>query len=384
MIAVLRNRPLLLAGAVLLPVGALTWWISTGTAAAPKPQRPAIPVSVGTVQMQDVPRWASGIGTVQSLHTVTLRPQVEGVLAEVLFREGQTVSKGDLLARIDDREFTAALMQAQAEQARTEAQLKTAELDLARYSSLLGEEAISQQTVEQQSATVDQLKAALRASQALVAAAQVQHSYTRITAPVSGRIGLRRVDAGNLVRTGDADGLVTVTQMNPISVIFTLPQEQLGSVRHLLDGSAAPVVAYDRDGGTALAQGQLAVIDNEIDAGTGMVRLRAEFTNADGSLWPGQFVTVRLQTGISNGALVLPAQSVRLGLNGSYVYRVRDQHAEVVAVTPTYQDDRIAIVSGGVAAGDSVVTDGYSQLKDGSAVKTQQAAGALAAAEKKS
>lgn len=384
MIAVLRNRPLLLAGAVLLPAGALAWWISTGTAAAPKPPRPAVPVSVGIVQMQDVPRWASGIGTVQSLHTVTLRPQVEGVLAEVLFKEGQNVSKGDLLARIDDRQFTAALMQAQAEQARTEAQLKTAELDLARYSNLLGEEAISQQTVEQQTATVDQLKAALRASEALVAAAQVQHSYTRITAPVSGRVGLRRVDAGNLVRTSDADGLVTVTQMNPISVIFTLPQEQLGSVRHLLDGSAAPVVAYDRDGGTALAQGQLAVIDNEIDAGTGMVRLRAEFANADGSLWPGQFVTVRLQTGISNGALVLPAQSVRLGLNGSYVYRVRDEHAEVVAVTPTYQDDRIAIVSGDIAAGDSVVTDGYSQLKDGSAVKTQQAAGAVAATGKKS
>ncbi|MEN3975990.1 efflux RND transporter periplasmic adaptor subunit [Emcibacter sp. SYSU 3D8] len=374
-----RNKAVLAVLAVALV--AAGWWIfGGGETAAPAP--PSVPVGVIRAEQRDVPHMASGIGTVESLHNVTLRPQVEGVLAEVLFQEGQMVRKGDLLARIDDRSIAAALAQAQAEKARNEAQLRAAEQDLTRYENLVKEEAISRQTVEQQQGTVGELRAAVNASAAAVAAAQVQLSYTRITAPVTGRVGLRRVDPGNLVRASDSDGLVTVAQIAPISVVFSLPQTLLTSVQPLLkQPDRALVTAYDRDNGTPLAEGRLSMIDNQIDTATGTIKLRAEFDNADGSLWPGQFVTVRLQIGQSPKATVVSPRAVKQGLDGPFVFRINNGKAEVVPVTLGYTTDSEVVITSGIAPGETIVSDGQSRLKDGAPVKIVEGEGAAAVAE---
>lgn len=354
----------------------VVWRMTVNTVAAGPPKGPPpVPVSVVTVEQRDVPQLAAGIGTVQSLHSVVLRPQVSGIVTEVLFDEGQQVRKGQLLARIDDRTIVANLRQAEAEKARNEAQLRAARLDQSRYNNLLAEEAISRQTVEQQAALVEQLEAAIRANEATIAAQQVQLSYTQITSPVTGRVGLRRIDPGNLVQAGDANGLVAVTQVDPISVIFTLPQELLVTLQGLTNGEPhAHVGAYDRDGGVLLAAGKLKTVDNQVDAGTGTIRLRAEFTNKEGRLWPGQFVTVRLQTGISGGALVVPARTVKQGLQGSFVFRVREHRAEVVPVQVAYSNDEIAVIREGLAEGDSIVSDGHSRLTPNATVKLVDAA----------
>lgn len=368
-----RIRNALLAAIPL--IAGFGWFFSAGTRATPVPVAvPGVPVVVAPVVARDVPFWADGIGTVTPLQEVVLRSRVTGVLAEVLFSEGQFVHKGTLLARIDDRQFVAALMQAQAEKLRSEAQLGAAERDLERYQSL--QEAIPRQTLDQQAATVSQMRAAVRANEAQVAAAEVQLSYTRIVAPISGRVGLRRIDPGNLVQASDAQGLVTVTQIDPVSVVFTLPQHQLPQFRHLIkpDGQpSARVSALDRDHGLALGEGRLTMIDNTIDAATGMIRLRAEFANGGAQLWPGQFVTTRLHTGTREDALVVPCRSVRQGIDGSFVFRIvrhedgRDR-AEMVAVQPSYRDEEIAVIPQGLAAGDRVVIDGHSRLKPGTAV----------------
>lgn len=374
------------AAACIVVVVLIAWRLLTSSLAAEPPQGPPpVPVSVTTVEQRDVPQLAAGIGTVQSLHNVVLRPQVSGIVTEVLFVEGQQVKRGQLLARIDDRTIIANLRQAEAEKARNEAQLKAANLDKSRYDNLLAEEAISRQTVEQQVALVEQLEAAIRANEATIAAQQVQLSFTKITSPVNGRVGLRRVDPGNLVQIGDVEGLVTVTQVDPISVIFTLPQELLNRVQGLTSGdSHAHVGAYDRDGGELLSEGKLTTIDNQVDASTGTIRMRAEFVNKEGKLWPGQFVTVRLQTGVSGNALVVPARSVRQGLQGPFVFRVREQKAEVVPVQVGYSNDEIAVIQAGLAQGDSVVLDGHSRLKPNASVKLVEGPGVMLSAETQS
>lgn len=334
-----------------------------------------VPVLVATVQQRDVPHRISSIGTVQSLHTVVIRPQVTGILTEVLFREGDLVRRGEPLARIDDRAIAAALAQAEAEKASRQAQLKSAEVDLARYASLPDQRVISRQQIDQQAALVERLKAEVHASEANIAAQKVQLSYTRITSPVAGRVGIRRVDPGNLLQASDAQGLVTVTQIDPVSIVFTLPQEALGRVT-LAPGRPGPrVTAFDRDAGTPLAQGRVTTFDNQIDAATGTLRLRAEFSNPDGRLWPGQFVALQLETGISPGALVFPARAVQEGLNGPFVFRVRGLKAEVVPVAAVYQDDEIMAVADGLVAGDTVVIDGQSRLRAGSTVRLPADAG---------
>lgn len=381
-----QSRGALVGAAVSIVAAVLIGWrlLSDSLAADPPKGPPPVPVSVTTVEQRDVPQLAAGIGTVQSLHNVVLRPQVSGIVTEVLFEEGQQVKRGQLLARIDDRTIIANLRQAEAEKARNEAQLKAANLDKSRYDNLLAEEAISRQTVEQQIALVEQLEAAIRANEATIAAQQVQLSFTKITSPVNGRVGLRRVDAGNLVQVGDAAGLVTVTQVDPISVIFTLPQELLNRVQGLTNGQEhARVGAYDRDGGVLLAEGKLTTIDNQVDAGTGTIRMRAEFVNAAGKLWPGQFVTVRLQTGVSDNALVVPARTVRQGLQGPFVFRVREQKAEVVPVQVAYSNDEIAVIQAGLDAGDSIVTDGHSRLRPNAVVTLVDGPAALVSSRSK-
>ena len=375
-----RNRGLLIAAILLIAAASVPYWRTE--AQEKKSERAsggasAVPVSVVMVEQRDVPHRVSGIGTVQSLHTVVIRPQVTGVVTEVLFKEGELVERGALLARIDDRAIEAALAQAQAEKSSRQAKLRVAELDLARYGNLVDQHVVSRQTVDQQAALVEQLKADIQASDATIAAQRVQLSFTRIVSPVRGRVGIRRVDQGNLVQAGDANGLVTVTQIDPISIVFTLPQEALGPLRSAAAGStAARVTAFERDARIPLAQGQLTTFDNQIDTATGTLRLRAQFDNHEGKLWPGQFVTLQLETDVSANAIVLPARAVRQGLNGAFVYRVRDSKAEVVPIVTAYLDDEIAVVANGVAPGESIVLDGQSRLKAGSLVKIAAASGA--------
>lgn len=335
-----------------------------------------MPVAVVEAARRDVPQRISGIGTVQSLHGVVLRPQVTGVVTEVLFDEGELVERGALLARIDDRSIKAALAQAQAEKSSGQADLRIAELDLARYSGLRDRSIVPVQTIEQQAALVEKLKATIQGSEARIAAQRVQLSFTEIRSPVRGRVGIRRVDPGNLVQAGDDNGLVTVTQIDPISVVFTLPQELLPRLRQA-NKSTRPVnvTAFDRDAGTPLAHGRLTTLDNQIDVATGTLRLRAEFDNAEGELMPGQFVTLQLETGTSADATVVPAQAVQQGLEGAFVYRVRSEKAEMAPVITSYLDDEIAVIAEGIVPGDLIVVDGQSRLKPGAAVKYSAPAG---------
>lgn len=360
-------------GAVVL-LAAGYWWharTSAELAAAPKGGGGSgVPVTVAEVERRDVPQRLSAIGTVQSLHTVVLRPQVTGTITEVLFNEGELVERGALLARIDDRSIKAALAQAQAEKSSGEADLRIAELDLSRYNGLSDRSIVSRQTIDQQAALVEKLKAAIRASEARIEAQRVQLSFTEIRSPVRGRVGIRRIDPGNLVQVGDEQGLVTVTQVDPISVMFTVPQEVLPRLRQ---AAKAPgqmrVTAFDRDGSAPLAQGRLTTLDNQIDVATGTLRLRAEFANTSSDLWPGQFVTLQLETGTSADATVVPAHAIQQGLEGAFVYRVQDSIAEPVQVVTSYLDDEIAVIATGIVPGDLIVIDGQSRLRPGAKVK---------------
>jgi RND family efflux transporter MFP subunit len=362
---------------IVVTVTVALWRGKTGEAGEKKSDGGAgVPVTVEKVQQRNVPHLLSSIGTVQSLQTVVIRPQITGVVTQVSFTEGQIVERGAVLARIDDRSIAAALAQAEAERASKQAQLKMAEVDLTRYRNLEDQHVISRQSIEQQSALVEQLRAGIQASDATIAAEKVQLSYATITSPVRGRVGIRRVDQGNLVQAGDANGLVTVTQIDPISILFTLPQEVLSRLR---DSSGKPgdarVIAFERDSTRPLAEGRLSTFDNQIDTATGTLRLRAQFENRDGRLWPGQFVTLQLETGVSANAAVIPARAIQQGLNGPFVYRVQDAKAEVVPIVTTYQDDDIAVIASGVQAGDTIVIDGQSRLKPGAKVSATAVVG---------
>jgi len=377
----LRNRFITLAAAsiVVLAVVVVSWlfWRRDALGGdAKKSGAAAVPVSVVRVEQRDVPHWISSVGTVQSLQSVVIRPQVTGVLTEVLFGEGQFVERGALLARIDDRAINAALAQAEAEKASKEAQLKLAKLDLTRYDDLAGQHIVSRQTAEKQAALVEDLNAGIRASEAAINAQRVQLSFTRIVSPVRGRVGIRRVDPGNLVQAGDQNGLTTVTQIDPISVLFTLPQESMSQLPSSLPASGGlPTTAFERDAGVPLAQGRLTTFDNQIDQATGTLRLRAEFANPEGKLWPGQFVALKLRTSVSANSLVVPVRAIQQGLNGAFVYRIRDSKAEVVPIVAVWQDDEIAVLASGLEVGEQVVIDGQSRLKSGAKVKIASVSG---------
>jgi membrane fusion protein, multidrug efflux system len=365
-------RSVLIGASVLLIAGSWWWYAKAQEKESAKSTSGGseIPVSIVVAERRDVPQRIAAIGTLQSLHTVVLRPQVTGVITEVLFKEGDLVQRGELLARIDDRSIRAALAQAEAEKTSSEAELRIAQLDLSRYDGLRDRSIISRQTIDQQAALVEKLKATILASEARIAAQRVQLSFTEIRSPLRGRVGIRRVDPGNLVQAGDVNGLVTVTQIDPISAVFTLQQEFLPRLREAMKSSRpAPVTAFDRDAGVLLGRGRLMTIDNQIDVATGTLRLRAEFDNADQSLWPGQFVALQLETGVSIGAVVVPARAIQQGLKGAFVYRVQEAQADMVPIVTTYIDDEIAVVAKGIDAGDRVVIDGQSRLKPGTKVK---------------
>jgi RND family efflux transporter MFP subunit len=329
-----------------------------------------VSVVVAHLRRADVARLARAVGTVQSLQSNLLRPQTDGLLTRVLVREGQGVQRGQLLAQIDDRAQRAALAQAQATHERDEANLRIAQLNLDRDQKLLAGEAIAGETVDEQRALVEQMRATVSADVAAIQAAEVQLSYTRVISPVTGKVGMRRVDAGNVVHASDATGLFTVVQIDPISVTFSLPQQDLVDVQPLLaHPEKAHVEVFDRDAGVLLATGDLMAFDNQIDSASGTFQLRALLNNQAATLWHGEFVTVALTTSVDHQALVVNALAVKKREAGDYVFRVRDGKAQVVSVTVRYQQGDMAIIDAGLAAGDTVVTDGHSGLTDGAAVR---------------
>lgn len=352
----------------------LALYLTLGQRKVNPPSAPrAVPVSVVKVRQQDVPHYLSAIGAVQSLHSVVIRPQLEGVLTRLLVKEGQWVNKGDLLATLDDRSIRASLDQARAQLGQSQAQQQVAEVDLKRYRLLSEDNGISRQTLDQQQALVNQLKAGILGNQAAIAAAQVQLSYTRIRSPVTGRVGIRNVDEGNLVRTSDTQGLFSVTQINPIAVEFALPQQWLPTLQALVaQAQPAPIKAYlDGDGdsgGLLLGEGHLSLIDNQIAANTGTLRAKAMFANEQARLWPGQLVSLKIQTGIERNALVVPPGVVQRGVEQHFVYRVEGDKVASVPVKVLYQDSNLNVISG-VAVDDTLVSDGQSRLKPGARIE---------------
>ncbi len=319
-----------------------------------------VPVGVATAERRDVPVYLKGLGSVTASNTVSVKSRVDGQLAQVNFKEGQAVNKGDLLAVIDPRPFQVALSQAQANLFRDQAQLKDAQLNYERFKSLLDESgAMSRQQVDTQKASADQLEGAVRADQAQIENAKLNLVYSHITAPISGRIGLRLVDVGNMVHAADTNPLLVITQLRPIAVLFTLPEDSLQNVaQHMRQGSL-PVEAYSRDDQTKLSTGTLLTIDNQIDQSTGTGRLKAMFDNPDDALWPNQFVNVRLLLETHKDTTVIPSVAIQNGPQGSYVFTVKpDKTVEVRPVSVSFTQNNVASIAGGIAPGDVVVIDG--------------------------
>lgn len=347
-------------------------WLLTRPAKTKPTHAPTVPVRVIQVVQRDVPRYVSAIGAVLSLHSVMIRPQIDGILTQLLVKEGQSVKAGDLLATLDDRSIQASLDQANAQLGQNQAQLRVAQIDLKRYQLLSVDNGISKQTLDQQQALVNQLKATARGNQAAIAEAKVQLSYTHIHSPVTGRVGIRAVDPGNFLRVSDAQGLFSVTQIDPIAVEFSLPQQQLPTLHDLLEAKTPALVkAFIGDSEhsiTPLGEGRLSLIDNQVSATTGTIKVKAQFDNPQHTLWPGQRVNVELQTGVEQNALVVPPSVVQRGLDNYFVYRVKGDDVESVPVRMVYQDTDLNIISG-VNGGDTLVSDGQSRLKPGSRIE---------------
>jgi multidrug efflux system membrane fusion protein len=333
----------------------------------------AVPVAVTAALKQDVPYYISGLGSVTPFNTVTVKTRIDGQLQKVYFQEGQFVHEGDLLAQIDPRPYQVALEQMQGQLARDQAQLKDARTDLARYDELHKEGVIAQQQVDTQTATVGQLEGAIRADQAQIDNQMLQLDYTKITAPLSGRVGLRLVDQGNMVHAADPSGLVVITQVQPIAVLFTVPEDRLQEVIKHMAGEALAVQANSRDDQTKLAAGKLATIDNQIDPTTGTVKLKAVFDNHDLSLWPNQFVNVRLMLDVRKNAIVIPVAAVQTGTQGTYVYTVKNRKAALQPVTVDVTQGNVSLIASGVMPGDQVVVDGQDKLQAGTNVDAHAA-----------
>ncbi|WAC46892.1 efflux RND transporter periplasmic adaptor subunit [Asticcacaulis sp. SL142] len=366
----IKPVPLAIAAGVVVVAAAAFFLWPKGESDDKGKGRPPVPVVTVRAETRTIAHDLKVVGSVTSLNSVTLRPQVDGVLTQVLFDEGAFVQKGQLLAVIDDRSLKAALQSAQAQLATNRSRLLVAETDLKRYQSLAEINAIPQQTLDQQKAAVEQAKAAVQMDEAAVENARVQLSFTRITSPVSGRIGIRRVDPGNLVSASSTEGLATVTQINPISVVFSVPQTVQGDlIEGMKRSGGITVKAVDREKGEVLATGRISALDNVVQAGTGTVQIRAIFDNAGETLWPGQFVIADISLNESTNALTLPTVAVRPGLEGPFVIKIVADKAQIVPVETAYQNDDYVVVSKGVAAGDEIVTDGHSRLQPDAAVK---------------
>ncbi|MEO5795294.1 MAG: efflux RND transporter periplasmic adaptor subunit [Rhodoferax sp.] len=370
-----QRRPIWIAATAVLLLGAATAWSlhHAAFAANQDTATKVLPVQVTTVRVQEqnVPLYRTGIGAVSAMATVTVKARIDGQLEKVGFTEGQDVKAGQLLAQLDPRTLQAQLAQAQASRAKDQATLSNARTDLARYATLIAQDAATQQQVDTQKALVAQLDAAVQTDNAAVQYAEVQLSFTRIASPISGRVGARLVDPGNIVHAADTTGLVVINQIDPIAVQFTLPEEAVQDINRAQIDSKQPlgVVAYDRSGTELLGTGKLTLLNNQIDTATGTVQLKGSFANPSHSLWPGQFVNVRLQLGQRQDALTVPAAAVQRSQTGTYVWTVGDD--STVANTPVHVAqiaDGVATIDKGLAGGQRVVVDGQYKLKAGMGV----------------
>ena len=338
----------------------------------------AVPVIVATAQRGDLPVYFNGLGTVTAFNTVTVRSRVDGQLISVAFKEGQFVHEGDLLAQIDPRPFQVQLEQALGQLAKDQAQRRDAEVNLERFKLLFKEGVIPQQQLDTQAALVGQFDGAIASDQATINNAKLQLTYSHITAPISGRIGLRLVDAGNIVHASDTNGLLVITQLQPVSVIFSLPQDQLPMVNaKLRSGVQLPVDAYDRDDTARIATGKLQTIDNQIDVTTGTYKLKSIFSNEDNALFPNQFVNVHLLVDTKRNLIIVPVAAIQRGPQGTYVYAAgSDNTAKIRSVTIAQTTGDNVGLNAGLNPGDVVVIDGQDKLQDGSKINPSPVTGA--------
>jgi multidrug efflux system membrane fusion protein len=348
---------------------------------APKPaaarQAPPVPVTVADARTQNVPIFLDALGTVSASNTVSIRSQITGTLQSVNFTEGQEVKQGDTLAVIDPRPLQAALTQALARKVQDQAQLVSAQKDLARFTDLAKRDYGTQQSVDQQVAKVDQLKGAIDADQGAIENAQTQLSYATITAPFEGRVGFRQLDAGNIIHPTDANPLTVLTQIKPAMVIFTLPQKNLGDVREAMIRGPVTVYAYDQDGKNQLAQGELLLIDNQIDQQTSTIRLKARFPNEDQRLWPGEFVRIRTQVDTRTNVVTIPTPALQRGPQGLFTWVIKpDNTADQRSLEASQVDANTVIVSKGLNAGERVVVNGQYRLQTGTRVEAKTEAAA--------
>jgi len=359
----------------LYATGTIQRFLPFGTTVAAPATPAAVPVTTIKVKKQPMPIVLSGVGNALPLASVTVRTRVDGQLDKVNFTEGQDVTAGQILAQLDSRTFEAQLAQVVAQKARDEAQLDNAKLDLQRFEALIKEDAATQQQLDTQKALVNQLTAAVESDKAQIKYAKVQLDFTTITAPLSGRIGARLVDPGNIVHASDANGLVVINQVDPIAVVFTLPESAFQDIdRAMAHGHQLAVYAYARDSDEILSKGTLVLLNNQIDTGTGTVQLKARFNNASHKLWPGEYVNVTLQLGSRENALTVPAPAVQRSQNGTYVFAVKaDETVEVRPVGVIQIQDGKAVIGQGLSDDERVVLDGQYKLKPGSHIVEKSA-----------
>jgi multidrug efflux system membrane fusion protein len=378
-----RHWPWLLAGVALAVAALAAWyWFGHGASDAVKASgkgdaasRP-MPVVAAPARKGNIDVYIDALGTVTPLNNVVVHTRVDGQLMSVAFREGQNVKAGDLLAQIDPRPFEVMLTQANGQMARDQAQLKNAQVDLERYQTLLSQDSISRQQVDTQAALVRQFQGAVESDKGAIDNARLQITYARITAPISGRVGLRQVDPGNIVHAGDSNGLVTITQVQPVTVIYPVPEDNVPRiVMRMQSTQSVAVDAFDRSGKTRLATGKLLTIDNQIDTTTGTVKVKAEFPNTDSALFPNQFVNVRMVVETHEDSTLVPTAAIQRGAPGTFVFLVKeDKTVAVTSVQLGAVSGETTEVSKGLAPGNLVVVDGADKLRDGSSVELIDAA----------
>jgi multidrug efflux system membrane fusion protein len=370
-----KRSTLLIAAAIVVLLGA-GWYFTHRSGPKPVAGPPTASVTTALVKTQGVPLYVVGVGTVTANASVVVKARVDGQLVKVGFTEGQDVKAGQMLAELDPRTLQASLAQVQAQRAKDSAQLANARVDLQRFTTLLAQDAATQQQLDTQKTLVAQLEAAVKTDEAQISFAQVQLSFTTINAPLSGRVGARLVDPGNIVHATDAGGLVVINQIDPITVLFTLPEESVPAInRAQLNGTSLNVVAAPRDSDQALAEGKLILLNNQIDTTNGTVQLKARFANAQHQLWPGQYVNVKLLLKDSEQALTLPSPAIQRNQDGTYVYVVQpDDTTKIVPVKVARIQDGIAVISQGLESGQRVVVDGQYKLKPGVHIREQKVA----------
>jgi len=370
----MRHRSIWLSTAILVvAVGGLAWYVvhepaKIGPSHASSAIVPAVPVTAGLAEPKDIPVYLTGLGTVQAFNTVVVKVRVDGQLDKVAFTEGQDVKAGDLLAQIDPRPFQAALDQAKAVKAKDEAQLENAKRDLQRFLNL--HDFATKQSVDTQNALVRQLEATIQGDQAAIESAQTQLAYSTITAPLSGRTGVRLIDQGNIVHASDANGLVMITQLQPISVIFSLSDRQLTDISREMANGPLKVIAEGRTDHQPLGEGTLTLVDNLIDQSTGTIRLKATFPNEDHALWPGQFINIRLLLRTLQQVVTVPSTAIQRGPDGMYVYVIKpDSTVAIQPVSVGQMNDGTSVVESGLHPGDKIVVRGQYRLQPGTRIQ---------------